>query len=251
MPSVCTEGWTACHNAAAGFCVLFVVAKRRKMTAGRKQSGPTSKGLKRNLKKFARVLRLKPLYQEERASVFKDRWAAIASCLDEGDASFIDIGCNMGHFTAAAARHGLFAIGVDPMEEAISRARRLHRKVPGCGFVFLDVNLETVRLIPSVDVMLCLSVHHYWNRAHGEEGAWQIIGDLARRSRKFFFEPASSHGRYGADVPPFRENDEESIAAYVRNGFARVAPGRKVAHVKTTSSINTESFRSMFLVSPP
>jgi SAM-dependent methyltransferase len=221
------------------------------MTAVRKQSGPTSKGLKRNLKKIARVMRLKPLYQQERGAVFEERWAAIADCLDEGDATLVDIGCNMGHFTVAAARRGLFAIGIDPMEEAISRARRQHRKVPGCGFVYLDINLETVGRVPSADVMLCLSVHHYWNRAHGEAGAWKIIGELARRSRKFFFEPATSHGRYGPDVPPFREHDEAAVAEYVKEGFARVAPGRKVTHVRTTTSINTENFRSMFLLSPP
>ncbi len=221
------------------------------MKAGRNQSGPTSRGIKRNLKKIARVLRLKPLYQQERAAVFEDRWAAIAASLGPRDRFLVDVGCNMGSFTAAAAKQGLFAIGIDPMEEAIARARRLHGKTPGCGFVFLDVNLDTVRKIPPADVILCLSVHHYWNRAHGEDGAWKIIGELADRSQKLFFEPASSHRRYGSDVPPFTENDEESIAAYVRAGFARVAPRHVVTHVKTTSSINAENFRSMFLVTRP
>lgn len=216
--------------------------------ATRNQSGPTSKGLKRNLKKIARILRVKPLYQQERAPVFAERWAAMEAHFEPGDRSLLDIGCNMGAFTAAAARRGMLAIGFDPMEEAIARARSLHGKVPGCGFVFFDITTQSVRQLPSADVILCLSVHHYWNRAHGEQGAWDIIRELTNRSRRLFFEPASSHARYGAETPDFIENDQASIDAYVRRGFARETPGRAVALVKSTASINTESFRSMYVI---
>jgi SAM-dependent methyltransferase len=213
-----------------------------------KQYGPTSKGFKRNLKKIARILRVKPLYQQERQGVFEQRWSSIAQELDASDASLLDIGCNMGAFTAMAAQRGLFAIGVDPMEEAIARARRTHRKISGCGFAYMDVNLETVQRLPKADVILALSVHHYWNRAHGEAGAWTIIAELLKRSGKLFFEPASSHARYGEDTPDFIENNVDSIDAYVTKGFARIAPRHIVRRISTTDSINTEQFRSMYLV---
>lgn len=213
-----------------------------------RQYGPTSTGLRRSLKKIARVLRVKPLYQQERQGVFEERWNSIEHELDAGDSSLLDIGCNMGAFTAMAARRGMFAIGVDPMEEAIARARREHRKLPGCGFAYMDVNLETVKRLPRADAILALSVHHYWNRAHGEAGAWAIIGELLNRSRKLFFEPASSHARYGEDTPDFAENNEESIDSYVYRGFGRIAPRHSVRRISTTASINKEQFRSMYLV---
>lgn len=215
------------------------------------QSGPTSTGLRRNLKKLARRLRIKPLYQEERAAVFGDRWEAVRKRLGAEDRSLIDIGCNMGRFTAAAAKSGMVAIGFDPMEEAISRARRLHAAIPGCGFVWMDINPGTVTRIPRADVILCLSVHHYWSRLHGEDGAWQIIAELFDRCGKLFFEPASSHGRYGQDVPDFIENDADSIDAYVRRRFAAMAPDSVVTLASTTASINKEQFRAMYFITRP
>lgn len=212
------------------------------------QSGPTSKGLKRKLKKLARILRLKPLYQQERAGVFEDRWAAIERCLNTKDRTLLDVGCNMGRFTAKAASRGMFAVGIDPMEEAIARANSAHAHVKGCGFVWLDINLDTVELLPTCDVSLCLSVHHYWSRAHGEDGAWKIIGCLLDKSGKMFFEPASSYVRYGSERPAFIENDEASIDSYVQDRAQAVRPGCKVTKLVSTPSINLENFRVMYLI---
>jgi SAM-dependent methyltransferase len=213
------------------------------------QSGPTSKGLKRNLKKIARILRVKPLYQQERAAAFAERWAAIEAELDPADRSLLDIGCNMGSFTAKAAARGMLAVGVDPMEEAVARARSLHSRVKGCGFVWLDIDPRTVKSLPRCDVALCLSVHHYWSRAHGEDGAWQIVGEILARCGKLFFEPASSHARYGAERPGFVENDEASIDRYVHGRFAAIASGHRVKRLVATASIHRERFRAMYLVS--
>ncbi|MGQ0486445.1 MAG: class I SAM-dependent methyltransferase [Hyphomicrobiales bacterium] len=212
------------------------------------QSGPTSTGLKRNLKKIARILRVKPLYQQERSAVFGERWAAIEKQLGPNDRSLLDVGCNMGNFTAKAASRGMFAIGVDPMEEAISRAKSLHARMKGCCFAWLDINTDTVKTLPHCDVALCLSVHHYWSRAHGEDGAWQIIAEILNRSGKLLFEPASSYVRYGTERPDFIENDEVSIDHYVRRRFAAIAPACKVTRLISTASINLETFRSMYLV---
>jgi hypothetical protein len=154
----------------------------------------------------------------------------------------------MGSFTAAAARRGMLAIGLDPMEEAVSRARGLHARVKNCGFVWIDINPETVKTLPHSDVSLCLSVHHYWSRAHGEDGAWSIILEILSRTNKLFFEPASSHVRYGTEVPDFIENDMASIDSYVMRRFASIAPRHKVRRLVSTESVNLESFRTMYLV---
>ena len=212
------------------------------------QSGPTSKGIRRNLKKFARIIRIKPLYQQERAKVFEERWTAIEGHLGTNDRSLLDIGCNMGSFTAAAAQRGMLAIGIDPMEEAISRAKSLHSHIKGCGFVWLDINTESVNTLPRCDVALCLSVHHYWSRAHGEAGAWQIISEILNKSGKLFFEPASSYVRYGTERPAFAENDKDSIDSYVHKRFAAIGSVRNVTRLASTASINLEKFRSMYLI---
>ncbi|MGE0004593.1 MAG: class I SAM-dependent methyltransferase [Parvibaculaceae bacterium] len=208
-----------------------------------------SNKLYRKYKKAARILRLKPYYQEQRGSAFAERLQMISSRLADDDASLIDIGCNIGQFTAAMARRGLFAIGIDAQEEAVDHARRLYRDVPNLGFVWSEFGLDTARRLPSADVIFCLSVHHYWTREHGEDISWKVIAELAGRSRKLFFEPASSHRRYGKVTPEFTENDEASIEQYVRRNFARAAPGKTVERLGSTASIRNEAFRTLYLVS--
>jgi SAM-dependent methyltransferase len=205
--------------------------------------------LLRKLKKTARILRLKPFYQEQRGSVFAERWAMLSAHLTADDHSLIDIGCNIGQFTAAAAQRGMFAIGIDAFEEVVARARSLHRNVQNLSFAWSEFGPDTVRLLPPVDVIFCLSVHHYWSRSHGEQAAWDMIGALAAKSGKLFFEPASSHRRYGESRPDFAENDAVSIDDYVRRGFARVAPRKKVVSLGATASIRNEAFRTLYLIS--
>lgn len=204
--------------------------------------------LLRTLKKTARILRLKPYYQEQRSGVFDERWTLLSSRLSQNDRSLIDVGCNIGQFTAAAAARGMFAIGIDAFEEVAARARHVHRNVQNLGFVWSEFGPESVKLLPSVDVILCLSVHHYWSRVHGEEVSWQMIGELAKRAGKLFFEPASSHRRFGNVVPDFKENDEASIDSYVTRHFARVAPGRSLERLGSTASIRNEDFRTLYLL---
>jgi SAM-dependent methyltransferase len=208
-----------------------------------------SNKLHRKYKKVARILRLKPYYQEQRGAAFAERLELISTHIADNDTSLIDVGCNIGQFTAAMASKGLFAIGIDAQEEAVAHARRLHRNVPNLGFVWSEFGLSTAQRLPAVDIIFCLSVHHYWTREHDEEHSWKVIAELARKCRKLFFEPASSHRRYGKIKPEFTENDEASIEAYVRRNFAHAAPDKIVERLGSTASIRHESFRTLYLVS--
>jgi SAM-dependent methyltransferase len=208
-----------------------------------------SNKLHRRYKKAARILRLKPYYQEQRSLAFVERLELISARIAANDVSVIDVGCNIGQFTAAMARKGLFAIGIDAQEEAVAHARRLHRNVPNLGFVWSELDLATAQHLPAVDIIFCLSVHHYWSREHGEDISWNVVAELARRCRKLFFEPASSHRRYGKIKPGFNENDQASIEDYVRSNFERAAPGKIVERLGSTPSIRNESFRTLYLVS--
>lgn len=203
----------------------------------------------RRLQKIARILRLKPFYQEQRAAAFEDRWEMIERRLEPEDRSLLDIGCNIGQFTARAAARGMLAIGIDAYEEVVARARRLHRNEPNLGFIWSDFGPETVHLLPRADIVLCLSVHHYWSRVHGEDASWGMIGEMARKAGKLFFEPASSHARYGRHSPDFVEHDPESLDSYVRRRFAQaVGASRTVERLGLTASIRQESFRPLYLI---
>jgi SAM-dependent methyltransferase len=203
----------------------------------------------KQFKKLVRILRLKPFYQEQRSAAFEERWAMIESRVSSDDRSFLDIGCNIGDFAARAAARGMFAIGIDAMEEVVAHARRRHRGAPNLAFAWSPFGPREAKLLPATDVCLCLSVHHYWSRALGEPVAWGMIGELVGKSRKFFFEPASSHERYGKHLPNFKESDAASIDDYVYRNFARFAPGSNVERLGSTSSIRHEQFRTLYLIS--
>jgi len=170
--------------------------------------------------------------------------------LAPSDRSLLDIGCNIGQFTAQAAARGMFAIGIDVFEEVVAGAVKVNRLQPGAVFGRLELNPDNVATLPRTDVTLCMSVHHYWSREHGEAASWKMIGAILAKTGKLFFEPASSHVRYGDHLPDFKNNDEESIDAYVRRNFAALSDGRaKVERLGATASIRQESVRVLYLVS--
>jgi SAM-dependent methyltransferase len=208
-----------------------------------------SQKLKRQIKKTKRILRLKPFYQEQRSSAFEERWQMLAAHMDAADRSLLDIGCNIGQFTARAAARGMFAIGIDVFEEVVARAVKVNRDQQGAVFGRLELSPDKVGSLPRTDVTLCMSVHHYWSREHGEPASWRMIGEILDKTRKLFFEPASSHVRYGAHIPDFINNDAASIDAYVLRNFAAVSGGRaRVVKLGSTVSIRQETHRHLYLV---
>ena len=206
-------------------------------------------GLKRKIKKAARIVRIKPFYQEQRAAVFEERWKLIEPVLSPADRSVLDIGCNLGQFTAKCADLGMFAVGIDAFEEVVARAVKVNRQRSNVAFGWCALNPDIVDALPRTDVTLCMSVHHYWSREYGEAASWEMIRQIAEKSNKLFFEPASSYARYGDHQPEFLENDQQSIDEYVEANFDRISNGKlKIEKLGTTASIRHESFRQLYLV---
>lgn len=164
----------------------------------------------RRFKKIARILRLKHYYQERRAGTFAQRWAMIEQRLGPSDRSLLDIGCNIGQFTAKAAERGMFALGVEAQEEILAQARRLHAHEAHIAFGLLDITPASVASLPAADVTLALSVHHYWTRAFGDAASWQIIATLLQKSGKLFLNrqvpttATAPTGRISSSTTPAR-----------------------------------------------
>ncbi len=89
--------------------------------------------------------------------------------------------------TELAAAGGRFAIGVEPNPRLVKIARRRTRDATALGFVQMGIDPENARSLPEVDVVFCLSVHHYWVALHGEDVAWRMVGDILSRGRKKAF----------------------------------------------------------------
>ena len=153
--------------------------------------------------------------------------------------------------TRYAADKGLLAVGIDPLPRAIAGAREANRDVPHLAFMRGEITPETVAKIPSFDVILCLSVYHYWMQLYGEATTWSLVGRLIERSRrKFFFEPASLLKKYGAHPPPgVADLDREGFVAYHLTRLRKAAgAGWTVRHLGETACLGRESFRLLFLL---
>jgi SAM-dependent methyltransferase len=190
------------------------------------------------------------LYQDKRAEGNEQRWEIIRAQLGAEDGSLLDVGCNAGLLTRRAAERGLVALGCDIMPAAVARATRIHRGTPGLAFMQLEITPQTIARLPSFDVVLCLSVHHYWVKAFGEAAAWDMMRTLVGKARrKLFFEPASRHTKYKPVVPDFVELDRGSIERYNTERL-RAAAGTEhaVTCLGATSGVGKEVFRVMFLV---
>lgn len=157
-------------------------------------------------------------FQKKLAYGLTERCAQIARALPAGSRSALDIGCNLGDIAAFCAERGLWTIGVDNSKDLIDEARRRHSGKANCGFMLMDVNPDGVPGLPSFDVMLLLSVHHHWLRAHGPERTREMLRTLAAKTgRAMIFQAPSRRIRYGDHAPDFVDNDEASVTAYLQS----------------------------------
>jgi len=221
--------------------VANVLDRLRKLRA-RRRKAPESKPTQ---------LKPKPLYQAKRSLGTEQRWQMIGAHLDEGDQSLLDIGCNLGRMTRYAADRGLFALGIDPQQRAIASAREANHDVPYLSFMRTEITPATMPKIPSFDVILCLSVYHYWMKLYGETEAWSMVARLIERSRrKFFFEPASLLKKYGPHPPPgVLDLDRDGLVDYHLTGL-RAAAGScwTVMHLGESACLEPEPFRLLFFL---
>lgn len=154
-------------------------------------------------------------YQDKLAPSQEVRWRMIESSLPDGSSSLLDIGSNLGEFTAKAAARGMWSLGIELDEEMVREAIARHRKTPGCRFIAGAVDPAAAAALPSFDVVLLLSVHHHWHMRYGREAAATMLRQTVAATRKaVIFEGPARATRYERDIPDFVNNDEGSVLRY-------------------------------------
>jgi SAM-dependent methyltransferase len=141
----------------------------------------------------------------------RDRLLALQDDLKEvGRGSCLDIGCNIGFFTLALADGGYDSVGIDPAFKNIQLAQGLKKSLGLNNVIFRQEALtpESVDDLEEFDIILCLSVFHYWVSMFGLEGASKIMSVLAAKCRsRLFFEPGLPSEATYAGVMSFMEPD--------------------------------------------
>lgn len=154
-------------------------------------------------------------YQDKLAGSFEERARLFDGAIGTPRGSLLDVGCNLGDFTAHYAKLGMWAVGVDIKAELIAEAQSRHGFVPNAAFMVSPIDSRSVRSLPRFDVTLLLSVHHHWLAAYGPEVAGKMLRDIVRRTRRVvIFGSASRNARFGKYPPGFIDNDEASVTGY-------------------------------------
>jgi len=158
--------------------------------------------------------------QAQRGEGTSARWKAIeASLIDQSIHSGMDIGCNLGYFCFALAQKGVPMLGVDMDSRYIRIAQYASGKLglSTVGLCQMMINTETVSLLPSVDLILLLSVWHHWVRAYGLDQASQILSALWKKTeRVLFFETGETEMSADFGLPAMGDSSREWVENYLR-----------------------------------
>lgn len=164
-------------------------------------------------------------YQMIKEEGFDERWELIESHISP-DRSVLDVGCNAGLFTEAAAEKGCFAVGLEKQSGTVRDAIKYHGGAPEFGLVTRPITEDTVTALPTFDYTFLFSVYHHIYRIQGQTAAENVLNTLAERTTEtLFFEPASRKELYGDEELPFTDNDPGSILEYNEGMLERVIDG--------------------------
>jgi SAM-dependent methyltransferase len=170
-------------------------------------------------------------YQTKLESSFEERWKMIASVIPSDSKSLLDIGSNLGAFTARSAAFGLWSVGIEKSKDLVDQARRNHEDVAQCAFMWSEFKPEDCAKVPHFDVSLILSVHHHWHQSYGPDVANRMLQDIVGKTdRVVIFEGPSRSHRYGEKRPVFVDNNEDSVTNYYK-AFLEETVGRMVTRV--------------------
>lgn len=165
-------------------------------------------------------------------------------------ASVLDIGCNEGVITNYFSAQGKFSVGIDVAPYFLRGVLQdVHRRTTPAFGVF-NLSLSNVESLPVFDLVLLLSVHHWWVKAHGDDYAKELVSALMSRAKRYFVMEFSSIGeKYGYTEPRFIDHDEESLKAYAVDWLKSINPAMKVTYLGSNKeTAGRERMRYIFMV---
>ena len=165
--------------------------------------------------------------------------------------SVLDIGCNEGLITKHFSEQGKFCVGIDVAPYFLRGVLQdLHRgNTPAFGVFNLE--RRNIELLPPFDLVLLLSVHHWWVKAHGDAHARDMVAALLDRTNHYLvMEFSSIADKYGYSEPKFIDHDESSIKEYASAWLKQIDSTLAITYLgRNRETEGRERFRYIFLVS--
>jgi hypothetical protein len=92
----------------------------------------------------------------------------------------------------------------------------------------MAVTPQTIRLLPHVDLVVCLSVHHHWSRYFGFDTATNMLSELWDKCAvAMFFETGESEMPARYNLPSMEPSSREWLANYL----TQTCRGAEVRHL--------------------
>jgi SAM-dependent methyltransferase len=205
-------------------------------------------------------LRYQPLpwigyHDADRATGTAERWEVMRPIIQaSGSQTALDIGCNVGFFSFAMAEMGLAVVGVDAQQKELRIAafvrRRLHARY--VGLLSLLIDPATVRLLPTADCTLLLSVWHHWVKGYGMDAATAMLATVWERTgRIMMFETGETEMPADFNLSCMQPSPREWIAKYLKEtcNASIQCLGEMKAFAPGGSETRAIVRRSLFLVS--
>lgn len=141
-----------------------------------------------------------PIYGDDESKgqrMCADRWNVMKQFLPQKQFSFMDIGSQIGYFTFHAANAGAVSLGVERNKRycEVAQAIKAIRKIDHVTFLNMSIDSHTVKGLPNVDVMCCMSIFHHWVREYDFEKADNIFTELCHRTKILFFDTGQANER--------------------------------------------------------
>ena len=117
------------------------------------------------------------------------RWEAIKGEIRIKNGSVLDIGCNLGFFSLSLSELGFYALGIDMQHEfkVISEYAQKRAGLGNAAFSTMIITPDNVSSLPSVDIILFLSVWHHWIKRFGHEQAREMFKTLWKKTGHVLF----------------------------------------------------------------
>ena len=161
----------------------------------------------------------------------KARLEAIETSLTGLDIrSGMDIGCNSGYFCFGLAQKGIPMLGIDMDAQNIRIAHYAYEKIgkQTIALCRMAINTETLCLLPTVDLVLVLSIWHHWIRSYGLDVASQILSTLWEKSGKvLYFETGEDEITADFGMPDMGE----SPRSWLENYLGTICVGSEIIHL--------------------
>ena len=141
-----------------------------------------------------------------------DRWSYMESYFQKGIHNYLDLGSNMGFFIYRAGQLGITSIGIDNSWSNVSLSKLLASKYmkQNIGFLFGEINIQTIRSLPKFDIISILSVFHHLVFSFGFHEADKIMCEIVNKTNRYlFFETGQYNEKtnYDWSVLSFMGND--------------------------------------------